>query len=297
MHDGFPHGTICNLSTHALDQTIKKFWEIEEAPTKKLFSDEESAAENHYKQHTRRDSDSGKYIVSLPFKEEHALGDSYATALKRFYSLEKNLAKNTDRKQLYVDFMNEYAVLGHMSEQQHDNKRESYYLPHHAVFKESSLTTKLRVVFDGSARTASGKSLNDTLMVGPTIQDDLFALIIRFRSHTYVLTADITKTYRQTWIHPDDRQCQKILWRDDPIKPIKTDTLNTVTYGTSAAPFLAIHSLHQLADDEASLFPKGAAIMKADLYVDDLLTGARLIGPVIVWAKLLMQRLWQLRVD
>ncbi|XP_017792952.1 PREDICTED: uncharacterized protein LOC108574816 [Habropoda laboriosa] len=243
MHDGFPHGTICNLSTHALDQTIKKFWEIEEAPTKKLFSDEESAAENHYKQHTRRDSDSGKYIVSLPFKEEHALGDSYATALKRFYSLEKNLAKNTDRKQLYVDFMNEYAVLGHMSEQQHDNKRESYYLPHHAVFKESSLTTKLRVVFD------------------------------------------------------DDRQCQKILWRDDPIKPIKTDTLNTVTYGTSAAPFLAIHSLHQLADDEASLFPKGAAIMKADLYVDDLLTGARLIGPVIVWAKLLMQRLWQLRVD
>ncbi|CAK9822951.1 hypothetical protein ANTRET_LOCUS1381 [Anthophora retusa] len=81
--------------------------------------------------------------------------------------------------------------------------------------------------------------------------------------------------YRQTWIHPDDRQYQKILWRDDPTKPIKTYTLNTVTYGTSAAPFLAIRSLHQLADDEASQFPKTAAIMKTDFYVDDLLTGAR----------------------
>ncbi|CAK9833693.1 hypothetical protein ANTRET_LOCUS10340 [Anthophora retusa] len=275
MHDGFPHATICNLSTHALDQTIKKFWEIEEAPMKKLFSDEEAAAENHYNEHTRRDAESGKYIVRLPFKEQHALGDSYVTALKRFYSLERNLAKNTDRKQLYVDFMNEYAVLGHMSEKQNDNKREGYYLPHHAVFKENSLTTKLRVVFDGSARTASGKSLNDTLMVGPTIQDDLFALTIRFRSHTYVLTADITKMYRQTWIHPDDRQYQKILWRDDPTKPVKTYTLNTVTYGTSAAPFLAIRSLHQLADDEASQFPRTATILKTDFYVDDLLTGAR----------------------
>ena len=59
---------------------------------------------------------------------------------------------------------------------------QGYFLPHHAVVKESSLTTKTRVVFDGSAKTSTGISLNETLMVGPTIQEDLFSIIARFRN-------------------------------------------------------------------------------------------------------------------
>ena len=66
---------------------------------------------------------------------------------------------------------------------------DGFYLAHHAVFKETSSTTKLRVVFDGSVKSTSGNSLNDILMTGPTIQDDLFTLLIRFRTHNYVITA------------------------------------------------------------------------------------------------------------
>ena len=47
------------------------------------------------------------------------------------------------------------------------------YLPHHGVIKETSKSTRLRVVFDASHRTSSGYSLNDSLMIGPTIQDIL----------------------------------------------------------------------------------------------------------------------------
>ncbi|XP_033213909.1 uncharacterized protein LOC117170975 [Belonocnema kinseyi] len=164
-----------------------------------------------------------------------------------------------------------------MSEVRAYSKKEGYYLPHHAVIENNSLTTQLRVVFDGSAKTPTGLSLNDVLMVGPTIQDNLFTLLVRFRSQPFVLTADIEKMYLQTTVHPDDRKYQIILWREDPSDQIKTYELNIATFGTSAAPFLAIRSLHQLADDEANTFSKAAKVLKNDFYVDDMLTGASTI--------------------
>ena len=62
----------------------------------------------------------------------------------------------------------------------------TYFLPHHAVFKHSSSTTKLRVVFDGLAKTTNGLSLNDILLVGPNVQQDLSSILLRFRIHNYV---------------------------------------------------------------------------------------------------------------
>ena len=142
------------------------------------------------------------------------------------------------------------------------------------MIKEDSITTKVRVVFDGSAKTSSGVSLNDSLMVGPTIQDDLFSLLIRFRSHKYALTADIEKMYRQVLVHPDNAIYQKIIFRKATSEPTKSYSLNTVTYGTSCASFLAIRTLHKLAEDEGAQYPVAASVLKKDFYVDDLLTGA-----------------------
>ncbi|XP_076384171.1 uncharacterized protein LOC143262190 [Megalopta genalis] len=168
--------------------------------------------------------------------------------------------------------MKEYLTLGHMSTTKPQNAN-GFYLPHHAVIKTSSSTTKVRVVFDGSAKSSSGLSLNDALNTGPTIQDDIFALLIRFRLHTYVLTGDIEKMYRQVLIRPEDRRYQRVLWRNER-NEIADYELNTVTFGLCSAPFLAIRSIHQLADDEQADFPRAATTIRRDLYVDDLLTGA-----------------------
>jgi len=96
------------------------------------------------------------------------------------------------------------------------DSKTSYYLPHHAVFKETSSTTKLRVVFDASCKSTSGLSLNDTLLIGPTIQDDLFSTLARFRTFQYAMTADITKMYRQVFIDESQRSLQRIFWRESP---------------------------------------------------------------------------------
>ena len=152
----------------------------------------------------------------------------------------KKLKKNPDHKDKYSAFLKEYKKLSHMSEDNSAFVSKGYFLPHHSVIKQSSLTTKLRVVFDASAKTSTGISLSETLRVGPNIQDDLFSLLVRFRSHPYAVTANIEKMYRQIKLHPSDRKFQKILWREDYRPPIKIVTLNTITYGTSSASFLAI---------------------------------------------------------
>ncbi|XP_076660487.1 uncharacterized protein LOC143363840 [Halictus rubicundus] len=108
----------------------------------------------------------------------------------------------------------------------------------------------------------------------PTIQEELYALLIKFRTYTYVITADIEKMYRQIEVSSDHRIYQKILWRETPDNPIETYALNTVTYGTSAAPFLAIRTLFQLAADEGENLPRAARVLREDFYVDDMLTGA-----------------------
>ncbi|XP_063979920.1 uncharacterized protein LOC135163945 [Diachasmimorpha longicaudata] len=253
------------------DFNLEKFWALEEIPTQKFLSPEEQLAEKHYIDNYSRDSE-GRYIVSLPFKQNHQrLSASREIALKRLKSLERKFNRQPDMKEQYTAVLAEYLSLNHMTQVEYDDGT-GFYLPHHAVIKEASLTTKIRVVFDGSARTTDGISLNSALMVGPTIQDDIFSLLTRFRFHKYVLTGDIEKMYRQFLIKPEDRKYQKILWYDND-NQIITYQLNTVTFGLSAAPFLAIRSLHQLAQDHAQKYPVAARILRQDMYVDDLLTG------------------------
>ncbi|XP_029053895.2 uncharacterized protein LOC114881317 [Osmia bicornis bicornis] len=167
--------TNCFVTTTQLDFQIAKFWELEEYPHKQILSAAEKLCETIFKQTLDRDP-TGRYIVRLPFNEKKSqLGESHAIALRRFLALERRLQSNVESLQQYSTFLEEYEKLNHMTDiTKTANTEQGYYLPHHAVIKNSSLTTKVRVVFDGSAKSSTGISLNDTLMVGRTIQEDIF---------------------------------------------------------------------------------------------------------------------------
>lgn len=152
--------------------------------------------------------------------------------------------------------------------------QRNYFLPHHCVLKPESTSTKLRVVFDGSCKTSTNLSLNDILFVGPTVQDELFTILIRFRLYKYVFTADITKMYRQILVNEADRDYQMIVWRDTPEEELKYYKLRTVTYGTASAPYLATKCLQKLAEYEGKQYALGAKALKQDFYVDYVMTGA-----------------------
>ncbi|GFS71379.1 integrase catalytic domain-containing protein [Trichonephila clavipes] len=150
----------------------------------------------------------------------------------------------------------------------------SYFLPHHGVFRPDSKTTKLRVVFNASSKTTSSLSLNDILYKGEILRQDLFSILLRFRQHTFVFTTDISKMFRQILINPGHRNLQMILWKDSVDGPVQTYKLNTVTYGTTCAPYLATRTIQQLARDEGEHYPLAASVTIRDIYMDDILTGS-----------------------
>lgn len=269
----------CNFSKNNLNDQLAKFWELEECSGDRRFSAEEKLCEEHFINTYRRDTE-GRFIVTIPFKENpNVLGDSRVQAERRFYALERKFKKDDMLKNRYREFMREYECLGHMSMVvDGSNMEPSYFMPHHGVIKEASSSTKLRAVFDGSCVSSSGISLNDLQYVGATIQEELFQILLRFRKYAYVISADIEKMYRQVLVNPEQRNLQQILWRDNPEQELKTYALNTLTYGTTSAPFLAIRCLQQLASDIEDINPAIAEIIKKDFYVDDLLTGADTIG-------------------
>ncbi|GBN81622.1 hypothetical protein AVEN_156729-1 [Araneus ventricosus] len=148
-----------------------------------------------------------------------------------------------------------------------EDNTKSYYIPHHCIYKPEKTTTPLRVVFDASAKNSTGQSLNSILLNGGSIQDELFSLVTRFRTHKYAFSADIQKMYRQILVEPSQRYLQRIVWKETNNSPIKVYQLNTVTYGTVSAPFLAIRVLKALADAEHQDFPEAAKKISRDMHI------------------------------
>lgn len=270
------NSTFCNfaISNAELHDELTKFWELETFyKNQPHLSEEEKLCEQHFIANTER-LPNGQFSVKLPLVDSpDCLGDSYPMAKKRFLNLENRFNKQPEVKKMYTEFIHEYAELGHLTEIDTKNIGDTYfYLPHHPVIREKSETTRLRTVFDASAKSTSGLSINDLQMTGPNIQDSLFSILIRFRQYKYALSGDIEKMYRAVSLHQSDRDLQLILWRDSEDKPLQTLQLNTVTYGFSSASFLSTRCLWQVGEECENKFIKN--IIQHDFYVDDLLTGS-----------------------
>ncbi|KAG6454118.1 hypothetical protein O3G_MSEX008494 [Manduca sexta] len=209
---------------------------------------------------------------------EKDLGSSKGKALAQFRTLERKFIQQENMEKDYKLFMQEYQSLGHMKLAA-SNTKPDCHMTHHSVQRTESTTTKFRVVFNASVKTSSGLSLNDVMLCGPNLQQDLQSLIIKWRQYQYAFTADIEKMFRQIWIHEEDQKLQKIIWRDARNVPIKEYQLTTVTYGTKSAPFLAMMTLKQLAIDEKPNYvgSQAADVLDQSFYMDDLLHGSHSI--------------------
>lgn len=270
----------CNVVINQTDE-LQRFWEIENLDQQSDLSESDDRCIKFYQSTTVREAD-GRYSVRLPMKPdfEEKLGKSKPMAIAQFYQLEKRFHKNNSLAKDYKLFIDEYRNLGHMIPSTADaNKTIEYFFPHHSVERPESTTTSLRVVFNGAAKTSSGFSLNDLMEVGPNLQQDLMTLLLKWRQYQYAFVADIEKMFRQINVNKCDQNYQKIVWRDDPTSPLQEYNLTTVTYGTKAAPFLAMMTLKQLAKDEKHNYQEtnAAKVLDESMYMDDLLHGCHSI--------------------
>ncbi|XP_015594930.1 uncharacterized protein LOC107267560 [Cephus cinctus] len=203
---------FCELVTNAaLQEQLERFWNQKEPRKKRRLTKDERECEQQFSETVRRDN-TGRFVVALPKKEELLLGEPEKQAVRRLFSLERRFRVNPEVKTEYVKFMEDYQNKKHMSlvsdgefeiEIGHLKPNGLVVLPHQPVIRPDSITTKLRVIFHASAKTSLGTALNDKLMVGPNLQNDLFNIILRFRTHQFVITADIAATFRRIIIRQE----------------------------------------------------------------------------------------------
>ncbi|PFX20422.1 hypothetical protein AWC38_SpisGene15123 [Stylophora pistillata] len=151
-----------------------------------------------------------------------------------------------------------------------------HYIPHHEILTPEKTTTKLRVVFDASAKTRKkNQSLNESLHRGPVILEDLCGLLLRFRPHKVALVPDVEKGFLQVGLQPDDRDVTRFLWLKDPLKPTAENNVQIlrftrVPFGMISSPFLLA------ATTKNHLTKAGTPIahqIADNMYVDNMITG------------------------
>ncbi|HEX4852286.1 MAG TPA: reverse transcriptase domain-containing protein, partial [Puia sp.] len=206
---------------------------------------------------------------------------NYRPSLSRLQTNLKRLRENPEILKEYHNIMLEQLDQGILEEVpantdeppawMPDGRR--YYMPHQAVIKETSSTTKLRIVYDAS----SGRpSLNDCLHRGKVYagQGDkaVMAILARVRLMPHVLSMDLEKAFLQINLRKEDRDSNRLLW---PVDPSKSDfarvlRFTRVTFGIIASPYLLgatiEHHLNQHTDSIAKKLIRGS-------YVDNFIIG------------------------
>ncbi|XP_029159098.1 uncharacterized protein LOC114931287 [Nylanderia fulva] len=204
------------VSCEDINALLQKFWEDKNIPSPPIILEEDEQCEQHFADTHTRALD-GRYVLRLPFKggSPSNLGDSLPRALLLYANMKRRLNKNPGLAAQYHEFLSKYQSMGHMEmiQPSESPRHNPVYIPHHFVLRESSSSTKLRVVFNASSKTRDETSLNEHLMIGPKLQQDIASIILRWRKFCYVYTADVAKMFRQIRIHSDNADFQRILWR------------------------------------------------------------------------------------
>ncbi|XP_049881460.1 uncharacterized protein LOC126377719 isoform X1 [Pectinophora gossypiella] len=164
-----------------------------------------------------------------------------------------------------------------------------YFLPHHPVINPNSKTTPVRAVFDASMKTKNNLCLNDIMLNGPVVQNDLFDILILFRTYKFVLLCDIKSMYRCILV--DNKYCclQNILWRDNMHDPVQCLQLQTVTYGLKSSAYLATRCLIELAQLYKETYPLASFVLQYSSYVDDIHCGSNDVSELNETKRQLME--------
>ena len=149
-----------------------------------------------------------------------------------------------------------------------------FYIPHKPVVRETAETTKLRVVYDASARAHSGApSLNECLNPGPPLQNQLWSVLVRACFHPVVIAGDIKQAFLQVRIREDDRDALRFHWlKDLNSQTVKAPRFTRALFGLTCSPFLLGGVVQHLLESCREKYPEIVREIKSP-YVDDLISG------------------------
>ncbi|XP_045035869.1 uncharacterized protein LOC123476924 [Daphnia magna] len=195
----------------------------------------------------------------------------------RLESLLKRLKRTPELLSAYHKEIDQLRVQNFVEEADQNYEGLHTYLPHHPVIRQDKKSTKIRLVFDGAAKSKYGPSLNDVLETGPNLNPDLLAVLMRFRLNKIAWIADIEKAFLNIALHPEDAEAVRFLWitePETPNSPLVAYKWKRVPFGLSSSPFLLRATLNKHLDGMESIYSTTVRQLKEQIYVDDYLGGA-----------------------
>ena len=257
-----------------LEHVLRSFWELESMGVRETEDSvlDEFTQTIHFKE--------GRYEVTLPWRDPHPpLPDNLELSKKRLGGLLRRLKKDPEIMREYDGIIQNQLQCGIVEEVDMAASTKTgrlHYLPHHAVIRKDKATTKVRVVYDASAKT-TGSSLNECLHRGPKFDQKIHDLLLRFRTFPVALAADIEKAFLMVSICEEDRDALRFLWVDDvgsSCPQTRVLRFTRVVFGVSSSPFLLNATLQYHLDQYASSCPELVSQLTKSTYVDDIISGA-----------------------
>ena len=267
-----------NSDLELLSQNVEQFWAIESYGTTKndvsLLPKNEQRAIHILESTTVKKMN--RYEVGLLWKsDEPKLPNNRALAVSRLKSLESKFSKQPQLAEKYKTTINDYISKGHATKltQAESSVVTSItnYIPHHGVTNPNK-PGKVRVVFDAAAKYGN-TSLNDNLLQGPDLLNNLVGLLFRFREGKYAIMADIEQMFHQIEVKKSDRDALRFVWRNHVTQKIEDYVMNVHLFGKVDSPCCANWALKKSASDQRGNYDdKVIGAVEKDFYMDDFLS-------------------------
>lgn len=196
-------------------------------------------------------------------------------ALQRLRCLESRLKKDPELASILRTKIDEYLEKGYIrklrEEELTKTQHRVWYLPIFPVFNPNK-PGKMRIVWDAAAKT-NGVSLNSMLLTGPDQLTSLLSVLLQFRENKVAICGDLREMFHQVWISQEDQNCQRFLWRENPMDAEPTTSvMQVMTFGACCSPSSAQYVKNLNAEKHAGKYPMAARAIIRNHYVDDMLS-------------------------
>ena len=276
--DASYHNPCVSNEKDELTDAVSKFWRTESIG---ILEPNQQSTEEDFLRDLQYDESEKRYQVSLPWKGGCIpTSNGYQSCVKRLHQVYSRLKCDQVLLKEYdhvIQQQLEAGIVERVLELPTDDE-PTHYLPHHGVVRRDKLTTKVRVVFDGSAKHEQASlSINECLEKGPNLVPHLFDILVKFRAYPIGIVADVEKAFHQIQINPDDRAMLRFLWFDDISKDhpeIVQYQFCRLVFGLTPSPAILSSLIQHHLELNKEKEPQIVSLLQDSFYVDDFVGGA-----------------------
>ena len=271
-----------------LSNQVKRWLDMESYATTTVQVDPRSSDDKRALQilESSTTHNGNRYQMGLLWKKDSPmLPNNFKVAYSQLLSLERRLDKQPELKSRYAATIQTDLDKGYVrevpkAELQTTRNANQWYLPHHPVINPNK-PDKVRRVCNAASKYM-GTSLNDELLTGPDILNNLLGILIRFRQHPIAITADVEAMFLQVEVTEEDQRVLRFLWREDPTGEVKVLQYTRHVFGAKDSPTCANYALRRSAIDNKTMFPEAADAVIKDFYMDDFIKSVKTVKEATV---------------